>query len=80
MKTAALGLALGWGLIASLVPARGDDAPPSLTVPLWPGAVPGESGSIAPESAETKGGILRISNVSTPTMTLFRPGTREPPW
>ena len=39
---------------------------------LWPGKVPGEvPGEVGKEKAETKGGILRVSNVSKPTLTVF---------
>jgi len=73
MKTAVVGLGLclvglGWGS------ARGEDkAPLPLTIPLWPGEAPGEVGSIPPESSEVKGGIVRVSNVSHPTITVYRP-------
>ena len=72
MKTAAVGLglclvSLGWGI------ARGDDVPPPQTIALWPGEAPGEVGSVPPESSETKGGIVRVSNVSKPSLTVFRP-------
>ena len=39
---------------------------------LWPDKVPGEvPGEVGQEKAETKGGILRVSNVSKPTLTVF---------
>ena len=71
MRTAAigLGLCLIWGVSA----ARGADAPAPQTMPLWPGVAPGEVGTIAAESSEVKGGIRRVSNVSSPVMTVFRP-------
>ena len=74
MKTALLGLGLCWFTLASLVPiARGQEAPAPVKLDLWPGEVPGEVGSIPPESSEVKGGIRRVSNVSHPSMTIFRP-------
>ena len=39
---------------------------------LWPDKVPGEvPGEVAEEAGETRGGILRISNVSKPSLTIF---------
>ena len=39
---------------------------------LWPAKVPGEiPGEVGKEKGETKGGILRISNVSKPSLTVF---------
>ena len=76
MKTiAAAGLCyvLVLGLIGPLSAARAADAPGPITVDLWPGEAPGEAGAIPPEQAETKGGIRRVSNVSHPTLTVFRP-------
>ena len=72
MKRAVVGL----GVLLALVggsSARAADAPAPVTVDLWPGEAPGEVGTVPPESSETKGGILRVSNVSHPTMTVFRP-------
>ena len=75
MKTAAVGLGLGLclALLGNLPPAAGADAPAPQTLPLWPGAAPGEVGTIPPESSEVKGGIRRVSNVSSPVLTVFRP-------
>ncbi len=50
-------------------------------IALWPGVAPGETGGLPPEADTTKpdakpvGGkrVVRIGNVSTPTITLFRP-------
>jgi len=39
---------------------------------LWPDKVPGEVlGEVGKEKGETRGGILRISNVSKPSLTVF---------
>ena len=39
---------------------------------LWPGKAPGElPGEVEKERSETKGGILRVSNVSKPSLTVF---------
>ena len=44
----------------------------SETIFLWPEKVPGEiEGEVGEEKGETKGGILRISNVSKPSLTVF---------
>ncbi len=79
MKTAAVGLGLCLVLLG-VAGLQGADVPASQTFPLWPGEVPGEAGAIGPEKAETKGGILRVSNVSVPTLTVFppRPRARTP--
>lgn len=52
------------------------DAP--LTLDVWPDKVPGETGQIAPEKSEPRpvgGGrtITILSNVSKPTLTIYRP-------
>ena len=72
MKTAAVGLGLCLALLAGSL-TRGADSPAPQTMPLWPGAAPGEVGTTPPESVETKGGIRRVSNVSNPVLTVFRP-------
>ena len=54
-------------------------------IALWPGAAPGETGGLPPEADTTKpdvkltGGkrVTRIGNVSTPTLTLFRPAAAK---
>ena len=73
MKFAAigLGLCLAIGLPAS---ARADDPPAPKTFDLWPAKPPGESGPVGEEKAETnKDGILIVSNVSKPTLSVYRP-------
>jgi acetyl esterase/lipase len=50
-------------------------------IPLWPGAAPGEKGDIGEEKDTTKDEpnvppsqrIIRLGNVSRPTITVFRP-------
>jgi acetyl esterase/lipase len=52
-----------------------------LTLDVWPGQPPGETGAIGPEQDLTKpddrsvGGrrVIRLGNVSRPTITLYRP-------
>jgi len=73
MKTAAVGLGLCLVLLGGSPLVWGDEPPTPVTVPLWPGEVPGEVGTIGPETSEVKGGILRVGNVSVPSMTVFRP-------
>jgi hypothetical protein len=56
--------------------------PDHLTVPVWPGAAPGAGANLPPEADITtaKDGVIagrpliRLGNVSTPTLTLSRPG------
>jgi acetyl esterase/lipase len=65
-----LGLCLAIGLGSS---AKGDEPPRPKTLDLWPAAAPGETGRIGEEKSETKDGITRVSNVSKPTLTVYRP-------
>src|SRR5229473_6433278 len=57
-------------------PVKGAEEPPVL--PVWPGAVPGDYGSMGPErvrgpsEAPTKNAKW-ITNVTKPTITIFRP-------
>jgi acetyl esterase/lipase len=72
-------LLLGFGLAAlaaAATLARADDPPPVL--PLWPGQAPGEpSGIGAEEMIEPKPGekgtVKRVTNVTRPTITVYRP-------
>ncbi|HUN84622.1 MAG TPA: alpha/beta hydrolase [Terracidiphilus sp.] len=56
-------------------------APGHLTLPLWPGIAPGEAANIPPEVDTTTPQepliagrpIIRLGNVSTPTLTLYAP-------
>ena len=65
--------------LAGLLPSsagRGDEGP--LVLPVWPGKVPGDYGTIGeerirrPEEAPTKDAKW-ITNVTKPTLTVFRP-------
>ena len=69
-----LGLCLAFGLGLSAMAA---DPPAPRTLDLWPGAAPGEVGKIGEEKAETKDGITRVSNVSKPTITVYRPSPEK---
>jgi acetyl esterase/lipase len=55
--------------------ATAADAPAPSTLDVWPGAVPGEKGTIAEEKATTNkaGKITGLTNVSKPTLTVTRP-------
>ena len=84
-RTAAafVGMKILLAVVASifLLPAvaRCADEPPPL--PLWPNAAPGEKGNLPAEADTTKPGegfvagqrVMRIGNVSQPTITIFSP-------
>src|SRR4051812_32951812 len=45
-------------------------------IALWPGDAPGERGDIGPEkdmSSANQKGIIRLGNVSRPTITVYKP-------
>jgi acetyl esterase/lipase len=57
---------------------RTADGPASQTIDLWPGAAPGENGTIGEEQAKTKevnGAkvVTSLTNVTKPTITVYRP-------
>jgi acetyl esterase/lipase len=64
--------------VALLLVCRVRGADESLVLPVWPGAVPADHGTIGPErvrapsEAPTKDAKW-ITNVKTPTITIFRP-------
>ncbi len=62
-------------ILAFAVATKAANEPRPINV--WPGAVPNESRKIGPEKAETKGGITRTANVSTPTLTIYRPAREK---
>ncbi len=68
---------LGWLAVILLVcPVKG--AEDALVVPVWPGAVPEDHGAIGPErvrapSESPTKNAKWITNVTKPTLTLFRP-------
>jgi acetyl esterase/lipase len=45
----------------------------ALVLNVWPGNPPGETKTIAAEKVETSRGVKRITNVSKPTLSVFRP-------
>jgi acetyl esterase/lipase len=52
-------------------PACAGDKP--LVMDVWPGPAPGETGKVGPEKMEESGKVKRVSNVTQPTLTVFRP-------
>jgi acetyl esterase/lipase len=61
-----------------LLPLLGQAADKAVVVPLWPGAVPGEKGNIPEEKfiepkADEKSPVKRLTNISKPTITIYRP-------
>ncbi len=77
MRSTAIGLGLCLALSLGS-PGRADDPPAPKAIDLWPGSPPGESGPIGQEKAETnKAGILILSNVSRPTLTVYRPSPEK---
>jgi acetyl esterase/lipase len=52
-------------------------------IPLWPQAAPGEKGDIGPENETSAGAlvagreVIRLGNVSTPTLTVYRPSKQK---
>ena len=74
MKSTALAVTLVFMLCATQVHSQ--EKP--LVVNVWPGAVPGEKGDIGPEKFQDqkpneKKPVTRLTNVSKPTLTVFRP-------
>jgi acetyl esterase/lipase len=66
-----LGLCLAFGLGSA---SKGAETPPPRTLELWPGTPPAEFGKVGEEKLEIgKDGINRVSNVTRPTITVFRP-------
>jgi len=72
LQTVGMTLVLAFGAAAM---SRAADKP--LTLDVWPGKVPGETGNIGEEKwTESKPGekqVKRLTNVSKPTITVFRP-------
>jgi acetyl esterase/lipase len=83
MKKSAM-LAAAIAALSMNLAAQGSGWPPSpdrLTLPLWPGAAPGEPASVPPETDTTSAKdalvagrpVGRLGNVSSPTLTLYKP-------
>lgn len=62
-------------MLAGTASARAADAPaPPEPIPLWPGAAPGDTGDLGPETNKTPDDkVIRLTNVTRPTITVFRP-------
>jgi len=66
------------GLAFVLPPLQADT---SVSMPIWPGPAPGDSGDLAAERDTTKPNdrlvagrsVVRLGNVSCPTLTVYRP-------
>src|SRR3954447_15198976 len=81
IQSACIAVVLGVISFTGIVVA--DDAkqsPPP--IPLWPDVAPGEKGNIGeegdmnkpdPKTGKMKDDIIRLGNVSTPTITVFKP-------
>jgi acetyl esterase/lipase len=68
--------------VAAVAPSacRATIPPPEQPIPIWPGAAPGDSGDIGEEKDTTKPDqdppgkyIIRLGNVSKPTIQVFKP-------
>ncbi|MEP6755692.1 MAG: alpha/beta hydrolase [Chthonomonadales bacterium] len=70
----------GLSVLLSGAPAHANQDPPT-TIALWPGVAPGDKGDLGVEHDSTKqlpaggpeDGIIRLANVSKPTITVYRP-------
>ena len=67
-------LSVGWALVVGSVAVAADKPQ---TIDLWPGKPPGETADVGQEKVlESKPGekpVQRVTNVSHPTLTVFRP-------
>jgi acetyl esterase/lipase len=71
-------LPLSLGLcLAFTLSTMADEPPGPKMLDLWPGVAPGETGKIGDEKAETKDGITRVSNVSKPTLAIYKPSAEK---
>lgn len=48
-----------------------------VVIDVWPGKAPGETKAIGEEKSEESKGVQRISNVSKPTLTVYRPAKEK---
>jgi acetyl esterase/lipase len=58
-------------MLALVAPTRAADKP--LVLDVWPGEVPGEKGKIGPEKLTGEKGSRQLTDVSRPTLTVYRP-------
>src|SRR5262249_36337197 len=65
---------LAWLVLSGLARAAGSQpAPKPQTIEVWPAKAPGEKGDLGPEKAERTKSVTRITNVTQPTLTVYRP-------
>ena len=70
MKRTPVGLTFAVAFCLAVL-ARAADAPPAID--LWPGKVPGETPKTGEEKFSGKAGSRNLTNVTKPTITVFRP-------
>lgn len=70
MRLTALCLTL-WCVLGLTPAGRGEDGP--LVLNVWPDKVPGEKGDVGEEKLTGEKGRRELSNVSKPTLTVYRP-------
>jgi acetyl esterase/lipase len=76
---------VGTGLVAQNGASVWPPSPDHLTMPLWPGTPPGAKTNLPPEANVNADGTkqmagrpyIRLSNVSTPTLTVYKPTTKN---
>ncbi len=84
MKKTALFAAAAAAALSLNLAAQGPGWPPSpdhLTLPIWPGAAPGEPANMPPEADTTTAKdnlvagrpVIRLGNISQPTITVYKP-------
>jgi acetyl esterase/lipase len=84
LRALAAAAALAVLLAGANLCAQGSGWPPSadhVTLPIWPGTPPGEPANLPPEADMNAAGTktmagrpyVRLGNVSTPTITLYKP-------
>jgi acetyl esterase/lipase len=66
-------LLLAWLAAPCMAPAGEKASEKPQTLDVWPGKAPGEKGDLGPEKAERTKSVTRITNVSRPTLTVYRP-------
>jgi acetyl esterase/lipase len=70
MRVATISLLIGFAIVLTAA-GRAEDKPTVLNV--WPDKVPGEKGDIGEEKITGKEGSRQITDVSKPTLTVYRP-------
>ena len=81
MKRAAFLAMAAVAALATNLMAQGSGWPDHVTLPVWPGVAPGESANMPPEADMTTAKdnliagrpVVRLGNVSTPTITVYTP-------